>query len=78
MYRYFEITPQEVRLVHEYPKSRYGEYERFATILGKFDPYAMFFVEPSEISVLGYQELQAILRRMGSAQGGEDHEEREE
>jgi len=78
VYRYFEVSPQRVDLTSEYPKSEYGEYEHFAAIIGKFDPYAMFFKEPKEISNLGYKELQSIVKRMGKAQGGGDHEEREE
>ncbi len=78
VYRYFEVSPQEVLLEYEYPKSEYGEYERFAAIIGKFDPYAMFFIEPREVSTLGYKELESIVKRMGRAQGGGDHEEREE
>jgi len=78
LYRYFEVSPQGVHLTSEYPKSEYGEYERFAAIIGKFDPYAMFFIEPKEVSNLGYKELQFIVKRMGKAQGGGDHEEREE
>ena len=78
VYRYFEATPQEVRLVYEYPKTEYGEYERSASILGNFVPYAIFFMDPKEIPVLSCTELQTIVRRMGRTRKGGDHEEEEE
>jgi len=67
VYRDFEVSPQEVRLPSEYPKSEYGEYKRFAAILGKFDPDARFFIEPKEVSTLDYKELESIVKRMGKA-----------
>ena len=63
VYRYFEVAPQETRFVAEYPKSEYGEYERFAAILGKFDPYARFFIEPKEVEKLDYEVLEALTRK---------------
>jgi hypothetical protein len=77
MYRSFEVTPTEIHFTGNFQKSEYGEFERFAAIIGKFDPYAMFFIEPKVISALNYEELQSIVKRLAQSQNGGDHESRE-
>ena len=63
VFKRFEVSPQETRFIAEYPKSEYGEYEHFAAILGKFDPYTRFFKEPKEVAKLDYQGLEALARK---------------
>jgi hypothetical protein len=74
VYRSFEVTPYDTRFTGDFQKSEYGEYERFAAIIGKFDPYAMFFIEPKVISSLNYKELQSIVKGLPQSQNGGDHD----
>ena len=55
-----------------FPKAIYVDYERFCNIMGKFDPYARFLIEPVEIREITYDgvkflynELAGKFRRKG-------------
>jgi len=44
------VKGQPVRIENTFPKTRYEDYESFAQVIGKFDPYTLFFEKPVEIS----------------------------
>jgi hypothetical protein len=55
--------------ISRYPAGRYGgrkkltSYEYFAAVMGKFNPYTVFWIEPIEVDSLDYNKLLDIERR---------------
>jgi len=48
----------EIERQEAYPYSKYGtDHLRFASIMGKFDPYAVFLRDPIEVSDLSFETL---------------------
>lgn len=51
------------------PVKNYKDYETFAMIVGKFNPYVTFLREPVEIGALTFEELRRVYEMM---KGGEN------
>ena len=65
---YFSFTAlkgEDVELEREYQKARYWDYETFAAVMGKFNPYIFFLKEPVEIEALTFESLQKAARKNG-------------
>lgn len=45
-----------------YPKEQYGDFETFAAIYGKFDPWAIFLERPVELASLSWTALDAAIK----------------
>ena len=68
VYRSFTLRENnELRFNRDYPKERYADYDTFATIFGKFDPYVFFLKEPVEIDDLTFENLREAIKRIGEA-----------
>ena len=68
---YFSFTAlngEDVELGYEYRKEQYADYETFAAIFGKFDPYVFFLKEPVEIEELTFESLQEAARKNGNGE----------
>jgi hypothetical protein len=63
-YARFDSSPNGFNIDDENKilKSEYRDYEHFAAIMGKFDPYTFFLEHPIEISSLDYETLISTLR----------------
>ena len=45
----YEITPTQIDEMERHLKGIYSSYEHFAAVVGKFDPYTFFFIEPVRV-----------------------------
>ena len=60
-YKSFEVHEDGTVVFDQaFPKKRFKNYEHFAGVIGKFDPYAFFFEKPIEIERLDYSELSKL------------------
>lgn len=60
-YKSFTVREDGVVIFDQtFPKKRFKNYEHFAGVMGKFDPYAFFFEKPIEIERLDYSELSKL------------------
>ncbi len=65
-----EITPEGSEQKRSLPKKDYkdpegvwSDYEWFAAIMGKFNPYTFFFEEPIPISDISYETIMEAIKR---------------
>ena len=56
-YMDFHMVAGVVSLGKTYPKSEYKDYETFAGVMGKFDPYTIFLQNPVVIAALTKTEI---------------------
>ena len=47
-----------------FPKAIYVDYEKFCNIMGKFDPYARFLIEPVEIKEITYEGVKILYNEL--------------
>ncbi len=60
-YKSFVIDKDDqVRILWEYPKEKYGGYTKFGEIIGKFDPDTFFLNQPVGMEELTYKGMNKI------------------
>ena len=60
-YQEFEITKNnKVSYSQKMPKSSYRDYEHFAMVFGKFNPYTFFYKEPKIVQKLYFVILREV------------------
>jgi hypothetical protein len=52
-----------------YPKEEYGNYRTFWNIMGKFDPYTKFLVDPVEIEDLSFEKVSTLYDKLAEKFG---------
>lgn len=58
-YKSFVLIDGEARIESEYPKMDFKDYEHFRGVIGKFDPEAVFLINPIRIEELTQPALEA-------------------
>ena len=61
----FVVENGEVRIEAEFPKMDYRNYDFFAAVMGKWDPYTLFFIKPSVIKKLDAESIMRVAKRRG-------------
>jgi hypothetical protein len=49
-----------------FPKAIYGDHERFWSIMGKFDSYTRFLIEPVEIKDITFNNVRKLYNELAS------------
>ena len=63
-YKAFVLTCENALSYDQtFPKNNYKNYEHFAGVMGKFDPYAVFLREPIEIERPSFDKLLNLWKR---------------
>jgi len=61
----FIVENDEVRIEVEFPKKDYRGYRFFAEVMGKWDPYARFFINPTKIQSFDAEFIMRVAKRRG-------------
>lgn len=61
----FLVDNGEVRIEAEFPKKDYKGYRFFAATMGKWDPYARFFINPAKIQKFDAESVMRVAKRKG-------------
>ena len=54
----------KIKLNYKYKKADFGDYEHFAAVMGKFDPYVMFLKNPINVDSVTVEELDRVYREL--------------
>jgi hypothetical protein len=63
-YKLFEFAENKATIIAEKDTQDYKDYETFAAIIGKFDPYMLMIKEPIKIEGLTKEELNRAYESM--------------
>ena len=61
----FLVEKDKVKIEAEYDKKGYGNYRRFAAVMGKWDPHASFFVKPTHLKKFDAKSVMRAAKRRG-------------